>query len=218
MNNYLIIGLGKFGRSVAKTLYKNGNTVVALDSSENVVKQVLEEEIVDEAVILDATDENTLKVVVKDDFETAFVCIGSNLQASILATLHLKELGIKNIICKAISHNQGKVLEKIGATHIVYPEESMGEKVALSIMRPTVIEQFKFSDEYSVFEIKIPKRYIGKTLKELDLRSKYEANVMAIKNSQGKMDVTPDPNEILNEETILIILTKSNIIDKIIKE
>lgn len=218
MGNYLIVGLGEFGKSVAKTLYKHGKTVLALDSNENIVRQVLEDEIVDEAIILDATDENTLKVILKDDFDTAFVCIGGNLQSSVLVTLHLKELGIKNIICKAVSHTQGKVLEKVGATQVVYPEESMGEKIALNIMRPTVVEQFKFSDEYSVLELKTPKRYIGKTLKELDLRNKYEANVMAIKDPKGCMNVTPDPNELLHENTTLIMLIKCDVIDKIIKE
>ncbi|WP_156300483.1 potassium channel family protein [Streptobacillus canis] len=217
MKNYLVIGLGEFGKSVAKTLYKNGNTVLALDSSEELVRQALEEEIVDEAIILDVTDETTLKNIVKDDFEIAFVCIGSNIQASILVTLQLKELGINKIICKAVSHTQGKVLKKIGADMVVYPEESMGEKIALASLRPTVVEHFRFSEEYSVFEIIMPEEFVGKTLKDLDLRNKYEANVMAVKYGDGTMNVTPSPNDILKEDEMLVMLLKTEMIDKIIK-
>ncbi|CAM3062274.1 TrkA family potassium uptake protein [Streptobacillus felis] len=217
MKNFLVIGLGEFGKSVARTLYKNGNTVLALDSSEELVRQALEEEIVDEAIILDVTDETTLKNVIKDDFDVAFVCIGTNIQSSILVTLQLKELGIKKIICKAVSHTQGKVLKKIGADMVVYPEESMGEKIALASLRPTVVEHFRFSEEYSVFEIIMPEDFIGKTLKELDLRNKYEANVMALKYSDGTMNVTPNPNDILRENDMLIMLLKTEMIDRIIK-
>ncbi|NYV27274.1 TrkA family potassium uptake protein [Streptobacillus felis] len=217
MKNFLVIGLGEFGKSVARTLYKNGNTVLALDSSEELVRQALEEEIVDEAIILDVTDETTLKNVIKDDFDVSFVCIGTNIQSSILVTLQLKELGIKKIICKAVSHTQGKVLKKIGADMVVYPEESMGEKIALASLRPTVVEHFRFSEEYSVFEIIMPEDFIGKTLKELDLRNKYEANVMALKYSDGTMNVTPNPNDILRENDMLIMLLKTEMIDRIIK-
>lgn len=216
MRNFLVIGLGQFGSSVAKTLYNNGNTVLAIDTSEELIRQALDDEIITDGIILDSTDEIALKKAIKDDFDTAFVCIGSNIQSSILVTLHLKEIGLKRIICKAISHTQGKVLEKIGATEIVYPEESMGEKVALASLRPTVIEHFRFSDEYSVFEIKIPSKYIGKTLKELDLRNKYDANVMAIKDANDNMNVTPNPNMELKENEILVILAKTSVIDKII--
>ena len=108
--NFLVIGLGEFGKSVAKTLYKNKATVMAIDSNEELIKQALNEGILDEAVILDATDEIALRNVVKDDFDMAFVSVGDNIQASILITLHLKELGIDHIICKA-----------------VYPREGLGE-------------------------------------------------------------------------------------------
>ena len=176
MKSFLVIGLGEFGKSVAKTLYKNKSTVLAIDSNEELIKQALNEGIIDDAVILDATDEIALKNVVKDDFDMAFVSVGDNIQASILITLHLKELGLKEIICKAVNHTQGRVLEKIGATQVVFPEESMGEKIAYSMLHPTIIEYFKFSEDYFIYEVKIPKSYIGKSLMELNLRHKYEIN------------------------------------------
>ena len=216
MKSFLVICLGEFGKSVAKTLYKNKSTVLAIDANEELIKQALNEGIIDDAVILDATDEIALKNVVKDDFDMAFVSVGDNIQASILITLHLKDLGVKDIICKAVNHTQGRVLEKIGATQVVFPEESMGEKIAYSVLHPTIIEYFKFSEDYFIYEVKIPKSYIGKSLMELNLRHKYEINILAVKHSDGKMNVTPDPNLRLDKEDLLIVLARENSIGKIV--
>lgn len=217
MKNFLVIGLGEFGKSVAKTLYSNNATVLVIDAKENLIKQALNEGIIEEAIILDATDEIALKKVVRDDFDTAFVSVGDNIQASILITLQLKELGVKNIICKAVNHTQEKVLYKIGATQVVFPEESMGEKVAYSVLRPTIIDYFKFAEDYFIYEVKVPKTYVGKSLMELNLRHKYEINILAVKHFDGKMDVTPDPNIKLNKDDLLIILSRENVIDRVTK-
>ena len=217
MKNFLVIGLGEFGKSVAKTLYRNKATVLVIDAKENLIKQALNEGIIEEAIILDATDEIALKKVVRDDFDTAFVSVGDNIQASILITLQLKELGVKNIICKAVNHTQEKVLYKIGATQVIFPEESMGEKVAYSVLRPTIIDYFKFAEDYFIYEVKVPKTYVGKSLMELNLRHKYEINILAVKHFDGKMDVTPDPNIKLNKDDLLIILSRENVIDRVTK-
>ena len=217
MKNFLVIGLGEFGKSVAKTLYRNKATVLVIDTRDNLIKQALNEGIIEEAIILDATDEIALKKVVRDDFDTAFVSVGDNIQASILITLQLKELGVKNIICKAVNHTQEKVLYKIGATQVIFPEESMGEKVAYSVLRPTIIDYFKFAEDYFIYEVKVPKTYVGKSLMELNLRHKYEINILAVKHFDGKMDVTPDPNIKLNKDDLLIILSRENVIDRVTK-
>lgn len=209
MKNYLVIGLGKFGKTIAKTLYENGHTVLAIDTSSDLVQQVLDEGIVEDAIVIDATDENALQNIVKDSFDTAFVCIGTNVQDSILVTLMLKELNVGNIICKAKTKIQGKVLEKVGATQIVYPEESMGEKIAYHVMNPSVVEYFNFSDEYAIYEIKTPKKFVGQTLMQLDVRNKYSANVIAVKDKNGKLDVTPSPNYSFTENDTLIILSET---------
>ena len=216
MRNFLVIGLGEFGKSVAKTLFKNKSTVLAIDSSPDLIQQALNEGFIDEAVILDATDELALKNVVKDDFDTAFVSVGDNIQASILITLHLKELGLKNIICKAVNHTQGRVLEKIGSTQVVFPEESMGEKIAFSVLRPTIVEYFKFSEDYFIYEVKIPNSYVNKSLSELNLRHKYEINILAIKHSDGKTNITPDPNMKLGKDDLLVVLARESTIGKIV--
>lgn len=216
MKNYLVIGLGKFGRAIAKTLYENGNIVLALDENEEAVQRILDEGIVEDAITLDAKDENALKNIVKDSFDAAFVCIGSNIQDSILVTLMLKELDVKNIVCKAETKIQGKVLEKLGADQVVYPEELMGEKIAYSVMRPTVIEYFKFSNEYSVFEIKVPKIFIGKSLLELNLRHNYSTNVIAIR-TQGEFNITPSPEYKFKEEDTIVVLGKTEGIGALMK-
>ncbi len=213
MKNYLVIGLGKFGSTVAKTLYENGHFVLAVDSEIETVQRILDEGMVEEAIALDATDEIGLKNIAKDSFDAAFVCIGTNVQNSILVTLMLKDMNIPNIICKATTKLQGKVLSKIGATQIVYPEELMGEKIAYSVMRPSVIEYFKFSDEYSIFETKLPEELLDKTLIELDFRHKYMANVIAVKDASGKLDVTPSPDYKFTKEDTLIVLGPNSLME-----
>lgn len=216
MKNYLVIGLGKFGRSIAKTLYESGNVVLALDTNEEYVQKALDDGIVEDAITLDATDENALKNIAKDSFDAAFVCIGTNIQDSILVTLMLKEMNIKNIICKAETKIQGKVLEKVGATQIVYPEELMGEKIAYAVMRPTVIEYFKFSDEYSIVEIRVPKHFVNKSLIELDLRHTYSTNIIAIKSDE-KFNITPSPTYKFKSTDTVVILGKTDSIGELLK-
>lgn len=217
MKNYLVIGLGKFGKSIAKTLYNNGNIVLGIDTDSESVQKALDDGIVEDAITLDATDENALQNIAKDSFDAAFVCIGTNIQDSILVTLMLKEMNIKNIICKAETKVQGKVLAKVGATQIVYPEELMGEKIAYSIMRPTVIEHFKFSDEYSIVEIKVPKFFVDKSLIELNLRHKYKINIIAIK-SDGEFDMTPSPTYKFKNADTIVIMGKTESIGALIDE
>ena len=208
MSSYLVVGLGRFGKSVAKTLYRNGKTVLALDRDEESVQQAIEYQIVDEAIILDVTDENSLKKIVNDNFDTAIVCIGSDMQSSILATLLLKEIGVKNIICKAANRIQGKVLEKVGATQVVYPEETMGEKIAMKVIQPDITEHFKFSDEYGMFEFEAPSQFIGKNLIELNLRKKYDMNIIGIRKPGEESTMNPDPDTVIEEGSVLFSISR----------
>ena len=215
MANYVVIGLGKFGRSVARTLYRNGETVLAIDEKEELVQEVVDSHIVSDGIILDAENEKELKKIIKDNFDTAFVCIGTNLQSSILITLALKESGVKNIICKAKTVIQGKVLEKVGATEVVYPEKRMGESIALRAIAPDIIDYFKFSNEYGIFEIKSPESFIGKTLRELDLRNKYEVNVIGIKKGENNSTINPKPDSDIEKGTSLLLISEIEKVKKI---
>lgn len=205
MAGYLVIGLGTFGRSIAQTLYENGKMVLAIDQMGERVQKVIDDEIVSDAITLDVTDENSIKKVVNDDFDTAFVCIGNNTQSSVFVTVILKEIGIKTIICKAKNELQGKILKKIGATSVVYPEETMAKETALGVIRPDITEHFKFSEKYRMFEIKAPKDFVGKNLIELNLRNKYEMNIIGIK-SKEELNIMPLPNTAISESDILLVI------------
>ena len=217
MSSYLVVGLGRFGKSVAKALYRNGKTVLALDRDEESVQQAIEYQIVDEAIILDVTDENSLKKIVDDNFDTAIVCIGSDMQSSILATLLLKEIGVKNIICKAANRIQGKVLEKVGATQVVYPEETMGEKIAMKVIQPDITEHFKFSDEYGMFEFEAPRQLVGKNLIELNLRKKYDMNIIGIRKPGQESTMNPDPDTVIEEGSVLFSISRIDRIEQFYK-
>ena len=205
MAGYLVIGLGTFGRSIAQTLYENGKMVLAIDQQEERVQKVIDDEIASDAITLDVTDENSIKKVVNDDFNTAFVCIGKNTQSSVFITVILKEIGIKTIICKAKNELQGKILKKIGATSVVYPEETMAKETALGVIRPNITEHFKFSEKYRMFEIKAPKDFVGKNLIELNLRNKYEMNIIGIKDEK-ELNIMPLPNTIIRENNVLLVI------------
>ena len=205
MAGYLVIGLGTFGRSVTQTLYENGKMVLAIDQREDRVQKVIDDEIASDAITLDVTDENSIRKVINDDFDTAFVCIGDNTQSSVFVTVILKEMGIKTIICKAKNELQGTILKKIGATSVVYPEETMAKETALGVIRPNITEHFKFSEKYRVFEIKAPKDFDGKNLIELNLRNKYEMNIIGIKDEK-ELNIMPLPNTIIRENNVLLVI------------
>ena len=209
MEGYLVIGIGRFGKSVARTLYENNKTVLAIDENEEVIQQIIDNQLVGDAVVLNATDENALKKVINNDFDTAFVCIGTDIQSSILITVTLKELGIKKIISKARTEKQGKVLEKIGADIVVYPEKEMGEALAKKVMNPKLTDYFRFSEEYNIFEFEAPAEFIGKNLKELDLRNRYEMNIIGIKQGKENLNISPHSGTIIEKGNILLVITDS---------
>ena len=209
MANYLVVGLGRFGRSVARTLYENNQDVLAVDDDEEVVQQAIDSGVVSEAIVLDASDETAIKNIIKDNFDVAFVCIGANVQASILVTLLLKEAGIPKIIAKAQAKSQGKVLEKIGADEVVYPEEFMGKRVASKVLRPTIIEHFKLSNKYAVVEVLAPKSFIGRSLIQLDVRKRFEINIIGIKDKDNEVNISPSPETVIKEGDTLIVVADS---------
>lgn len=207
MKQFLVIGLGRFGTSIAETLYAAGESVLAIDSDGGLVQEAINNNTLDNVVEADATDEKTLRDLGVNNFDVAFVCIGSNIQASILITLTLKELGVKRVIAKAVSSPHGKVLAKIGADEIVYPENFMGIRVAHAEMTPTIIEHLKFSDEFLIVEVQAPSSFNNKSLIDIELRKKYKANVIAIRKANGVEDVSPSAYSIIEEGDTLVVVT-----------
>lgn len=195
MKQFVVIGLGRFGTSISRALTAKNFEVLAIDRNEERVKEI--EGIVSQAVVVDATDEKALKELGIKDFDTAIVSIGENIEDSIMVTLLLKEMGIKQVIVKADNDLHAKILQKVGADRIVFPEKEMGEKIAESLASPRIFDYIELSTEYGILEIITPKKFCDKTLSELKLREKFGVSVMAIKRKMPytKADGSPDFKE-----------------------
>ena len=201
---YIVIGMGRFGSSVAAALFKEGNEVLAIDKNEENIEN--NQDCITHGVIGDATDLQTLKEAGIRNFDTVIVAIGDDIQASILSVLLLKELGVKNVVAKAINKSHGKVLNKVGADRVIFPERDMGERVAHQLMSsPNVLNFIELADEYSIEEIKAPASMYGKNLREINLRANYNITVIATKNN-NKIEILPNPEQALKSEDILIVI------------
>lgn len=212
MKQYLVIGLGRFGTSVAKTLYEAGENILGIDVSEELVQDRINNNILKNAIIGDASDGKILKDIGAENFDVAFVCIG-DIEASVMIALNLKELGIKSIIAKAINKKHGKVLTKIGATEIVYPEEHMGERIAELTMNTDIIEHLKFTDNFVLVEVKAPSIFWNNSLIKLDVRNKYNINIVGIKKSKGEFLPNPTANVVIEEGDVLVIITDKKTVE-----
>lgn len=212
MKQYLVIGLGRFGTSVAKTLYEAGENILGIDVSEELVQDRINNNILKNAIIGDASDGKILKDIGAENFDIAFICIG-DIEASVMIALNLKELGIKSIIAKAINKKHGKVLTKIGATEIVYPEEHMGKRIAELTMNTDIIEHLKFTDNFVLVEVKAPSIFWNNSLIKLDVRNKYNINIVGIKKSKGEFLPNPTANVVIEEGDILVIITDKKTVE-----
>ncbi len=208
---FVVIGLGRFGRSVAQTLFNMGYDVMAIDLDEEVIDAMKDK--VTYGVTADALEERVLESLGVRNFDVAIVAIGNDIQASILITLTLKELGVKRVVAKAINERHGRVLEKLGADKIVYPERDMGERVAHYLVSANLLDYIEISDKYSLSEVTVPQFLVQKSLKQTNLRVKYGVNVIAIKRGQNLI-VAPPGDEVLNSDDVLICIGLTQDLDK----
>ncbi|UKS27286.1 TrkA family potassium uptake protein [Paenibacillus sp. HWE-109] len=204
---FAIIGMGRFGSSVARTLSQLGFEVMAIDSREDTVQEI--SSIVTHAVQADSTDEEALRALGIRNFDVVVVAIGEDIQASILTTLILKEMGIPTVVVKAVNDLHGKVLKKIGADKVVYPERDMGQRVAHHLISSNIVDYIELSADYSIVEIKASKQLVGKSLIQLDIRAKYGCNVIAIKQND-KLIIPPSAEETLRSDDILVLVGKNS--------
>ncbi|WP_142413002.1 potassium channel family protein [Hathewaya massiliensis] len=200
---YVVIGLGRFGTSVAETLYNLGNDVLVIDIDEESVQNISNN--VTHAIQADATDEVALREVGVRNFDVAIVSVGSDIQASIMATILLKELGIKQVVAKATNAMHAKVLKKIGANKVVFPEKDMGVRVAHGLVFSNILEYIELSPDYSIAEFISPVEWNGKSLQELNIRGEFGINVVAIRR-ESEVDVTPFPTEIINKDDVIVAI------------
>ena len=199
---FLVAGLGLFGTSVALTLQQMGYEVYTLDSEESLVQDLSTQ--LNYVVCGDASDKKTLQSLPLEDIDVAVVAIG-NVERNMMCTMLLKELGIKQVVAKAINNLHGAMLNKIGADKVVYAERDMGERVAHNLISAGVMDYIELSGEISVMSLSIPTEFVGKNLIESDLRRRYDVNVVAIKRD-GRTMVNPKAQEVFQPGDEIIVL------------
>ena len=212
---YLVIGCGRFGSSVAKKMCQLGNEVMVIDKDEDSINNIAE--LVTHTAIVDVTEERDLKSIGLGNFDVVIVAISSDVRASIMATVMAKEMGVPKVVCKAKDELQAKVLYKIGADKVVFPERDMGVRVAHNLVSDNILDHIELDPEYSIVEIVTPTSWVGKTLVDLELRARYEITVLAIKNGKS-INVTPAPDEELKAGSILVVIGQSSNISSITSE
>lgn len=200
---YAVLGLGKFGGAIARELSMMGCDVIAVDINESVVKEIQHQ--VSYAVIGDVTDAETMREIGIADTDAVFISIAEELEASIMAALIAKELGVPHVIAKASSKMHGKVLAKVGVDRVVYPEREMGIRLAKNVVAGNFMDMIDLSSKYSLVELMVPRSWVGHSLLSLDARKKYGLNVVAVKKKDDiKINISPD--EIFDEDDILIVV------------
>lgn len=205
MKNILIIGLGRFGSSMVKKFSELGNQVVVCDTSEENVAKVLPYTV--GAKIGDCTNEKFVASLGVEDFDIAFVTIGDNLQSSLVAVTHLKDLGAKCIYAKAGSEMHEKLLLRLGADKVFFPERDAGVRVANIYGREHVLDCIEIAEGYSVYEIKVPGEWIGKSVKELNVRANYGVNILGIRKGEGgALDPTVGPDLVFGTEDVVMLV------------
>lgn len=209
---FLVVGLGRFGTSVAKTLYQLGHDVLAVDADEERVQNISED--VTHAIHTDATDEENLKSLGINNFDVAIVGIGVDIQDSVMITLLLKEIGIKYVIAKANTEIHAKILYKIGADKVVFPERDTGVRVAHDLVGDNVLDYIELSSEYSIAEIMSSEEWHNKTLGELDMRAKYGINVVAVKRKDD-IDISPNSDYTIVKGDVIVAIGKYKFLNKL---
>lgn len=203
MSEFAVIGMGRFGRSVATTLQQLGHRVLAIDQNEDPLRRIADS--VTHAVQLDSTDTEALKRVGIANMDAVVVAIGTAIQESILTTLILKELGCKRIVAKASNDLQGKVLERVGADAVIYPERDMGVRIAHTLSSPGVLDYLEISPTFSIEELSVPERLAGHTLGRLDLKARFGVSVLLIRRDSHLL-ISPEPDTGLQAGDVLVVV------------
>ncbi len=217
MKQFVIIGLGNFGYYLATSLYEKGHEVLAIDINPKPVQAIKDG--VSQAVIADATEKKTLEHLGIKDMDAAIICIGSDMEASILSTLNIKDIGVRQIIAKAISEPHSRILYNIGATKIIFPEKDTAISLGERLHNPNILDYLPFLDNYSIIEWAPPNKFIGKTLQDLDLINRYGTQVIAIKALvPEQILMIPKAGFVIKDSDILILLGPNDGINRLNKE
>jgi trk system potassium uptake protein TrkA len=204
-HQFAVIGLGRFGRSVCSTLHKLGYEVLATDIDEKRVSAALTEQMVGHALQLDSTEPAALKEAGIFEFDTVIVAIGNYIQESIITTLNVKEGGVPHVVAKASSEVHHKLLKRVGADHVVFPEFEAGCALARTLTKPSILERFELDPDNSIVEVIVPDEFHGKTITELQLRNRYGVNLLAV-SQDGKFQINPNPTKRLERGSAMVII------------
>jgi len=213
MRSFCIVGLGCFGLALTRALLEKKCQVMVVSPDAEAVNAVAD--LVTSAVVGDATSEAVLRAAGAADYDCAVVCIDDNMNDSVLSTMLLKELGVKEVVSRAMNDRHKRVLEKVGADMVVFPEEDMGDRIAQILIKKDILDYFSFSDECSIAEIQIPREWVGKSIIECNIRRHYGVTVIALRAGGGKLDFAPQPDAPLREGDTMTVIGSTEHIDKL---
>jgi len=214
MKRVIVIGLGIFGFNIAKDLFENGVEVIAIDKNKEMVQKI--RDFSTKAILGDSSDKEFLESIGIGEDDIVIISFGEDLASASLTTLHLKELKVNRIIVKVPNEEHKRVLEKIGATEVIIPEKEMANKISKSIISPNILDYIPLSEDYTICEIAPPPSFIGKTIGELHLRSRYHVEVIAVKELiPERIRMIPRADFIIKDSDILIVLGKEEDINKV---
>lgn len=212
VKQYIVIGLGRFGRAIAETLCQDGSEVLGVDMSMDLVEDMRDR--LTQTIQMNAMDRDALEALGIQDFDIAFVTMGSDIRASGTIVLQLKELGAKRIVAKAHDEFHGRMLEKLGADQVLFPERDMGRRVAHNLVSGNIIDYLELSSEYSMAEIRPKSEWVGKALKDLAMRSRLGINVVAIRSGEA-LNAMPQPDTVLREDDVLLVVISEETLKKL---
>ena len=210
--SYAVIGLGQFGMSVAETLAESDCDVLAIDAREENIQEIADK--VTYAVRADVREPEVLRALGVQNVDVAVIAVAENMEASIMATMQAKELGVPYVLAKAMNALHGKILEKIGADRVIYPEQSRGLRVARNLMSGGFLDVFELSTEFSMAEFPVPTEWIGKSLQELQLRESHDINIIAIKVGDD-VEINLDPMKPLEADWHLMAIGKNKVLERL---
>jgi trk system potassium uptake protein TrkA len=211
MNQFVIIGLGRFGSSLGKELINLGYEVLGVDRDEEKVQEL--SNILTHAVVADATEEEVLRSIGARNFDCGVVAIGDDIQASILATILLKDLGVKKVVAKAVSDLHGRVLERVGVDRIIYPERDMGVRVAHQLVSPNLLDYIELSKQYTIAELAVPECLSGKSLDDVNPRGRFGCSIVAINKPKGII-IAPVAKDVLSTDDVMVVIGTNDQIEQ----
>lgn len=212
MKRFAVIGLGKFGFQIAKSLYEEGNEVVAIDNDKNQVDQIAP--YCTEAILLDARDREKLAQLGLQHMDTVVISTGTSISTSILLSLHMRELGVRKVLVKALDDDHAKILKLVGATDTMNPEKDMAKKVARGLSTPNVLDFIPLEEDFSLVQITPPPGFIGHSLAELNLRANHNVFVIGIRRPSG-IELVPSADASIKADDVLLILGMTQDIDRL---